>query len=357
MRVSGSPLSTQITYIRALRDLMVNCGDVPENLSVERIKTYLSSLRTHLSSSALNLRVCGIKYYFRHVVKRLDLVVDIPNPRVAKYVQEVLSEADLAVLFAACTSMRELAMLHLLYDCGLRSREVCYLKLSDFDKIHRKLTIRNSKGNTMRTLPYSESLRTTLIQYFQTQKTPPSVFLFENKETAGKGIAPETLYALLFDSAWQTLNQFGWDKRWLGAQIGATMILHTWGQNLSLHPHLHCIVPSGGLGKDGKWQHPKKGNEKFLFPVNAMKSVFKAIFLRELNKKIVAKSVALPPMFSLEKADYKAWKNALYEKEWVIYAKRPFGGPQAVIEYLGRYTHYLSRKPSGRWQSRTIAYN
>ena len=188
MRVSGSPLSTQMTYIRALRDLMVHCGDVPENLSAERIKTYLSSLRGRLSSSALNLRVCGIKYYFRHVVKRLDLVVDIPNPRVAKYVQEVLSEGDLAVLFGACTSMRELAMLHLLYDCGLRSREVCYLKLSDFDKIHRKLTIRNSKGNTMRTLPYSESLRTTLTQYFQTQRTPPSVFLFENKETAGKGI-------------------------------------------------------------------------------------------------------------------------------------------------------------------------
>ena len=107
--------------------------------------------------------------------------------------------------------------------------------------------------------------------------------------------APETLYALLFDSTWQTLNQFGWDKRWLGAQIGATMILHTWGQNLSLHPHVHCIVPSGGLKKDGRWQHPRKGNEKFLFPVNAMKSVFKAIFLRELNEKIVAKSVALLP--------------------------------------------------------------
>jgi site-specific recombinase XerD len=83
----------------------------------------------------LNLRVCGIKYYFRNVFKRLDLVVDIPNPRVSRYVQEVLSEGDLGILFGACRSMRELAMLHLLYDCGLRSREVCYLKLSDFDKM------------------------------------------------------------------------------------------------------------------------------------------------------------------------------------------------------------------------------
>ena len=189
MRVSGSPLTTQITYIRSLRDLMEDCGDLPEHLTVDRIKTHLSGLRDILSSSALNLRVCGIKYYFRHVVKRLDLVVDVPNPRVAKYVQEVLSEADLGVLFAACTSMRELALLHLLYDCGLRSREVCQLKLSDFDKIHRKLTIRKGKGNRMRTIPYSEALRTTLTQYFKSLRTPPTVFLFENKEVVGQGIS------------------------------------------------------------------------------------------------------------------------------------------------------------------------
>ena len=153
MLVSGSPYSTQVTYIRAIRDLMEDCGSIPEDLSAERIKAHLSSLRPRLSSSPLNLRVCGIKYYFRHVVKRLDLVVDIPNPRVAKYVQEVLSERDLGILFGACRSMRELAMLHLLYDCGLRSREVCYLKLSDFDKIHRKITLRNSTGGDKKQMP------------------------------------------------------------------------------------------------------------------------------------------------------------------------------------------------------------
>ena len=188
MQVEGSPLSTQITYIRALRDLMEDCGDIPENLSAERIKLHLSSLRSRLSSSPLNLRVCGIKYYFRHVVKRLDLVVDIPNPRVAKYVQEVLTEGDLQCLFSACTSMRELALLHLLYDCGLRSREVSQLKLTDFDKVHRKLTIRNSKGRALRTVPYSDCLRQTLTAYFKSLKAYPLVFLFENKEQAGRGI-------------------------------------------------------------------------------------------------------------------------------------------------------------------------
>ena len=153
---------------------------------------------------------------------------------------------------------------------------------------------------------------------------------------------PSVLYGILFDSAWATLNQFGQDKRWLGAQTGATMILHTWGQNLSLHPHVHCIVPSGGLKKEGSWQSAKRGNEKFLYPVKAMSGVFKAIFLGKLKEKIASQTVVLPPTFDLEKAAFKAWKNDLYSKPWVIYAKRPFGGPQQIIEYLGRYTHKVA---------------
>ena len=85
-----------------------------------------------------------------------------------------------------------------------------------------------------------------------------------------------------------------------------------------------------------------------MFPVKAMQSVYRAIFLRELKEKIVSKSIVLPPTFSLEKPVLKAWLNDLYDNTWVIYAKRPFGGPKQVIEYLGRYTHYLSRKPSGK---------
>lgn len=154
--------------------------------------------------------------------------------------------------------------------------------------------------------------------------------------------APAAMYHLLFESAKATLQQFGQDKRWLGAQIGTTMVLHTWGQNLSSHPHVHCIVPSGGLKKEGTWQHPKKGNEQFLFPVKAMKSVYRGIFMKGLKDLIASKTINLPPDFSLDKTIYKSWLNALYEKEWVIYAKRPFGGPKQVIEYLGRYTHKVA---------------
>ena len=154
--------------------------------------------------------------------------------------------------------------------------------------------------------------------------------------------APSVMYDLLFNSAKQTLQQFGRDERWLGAEIGVTMVLHTWGQNLSLHPHVHCIVPNGGLKKDGTWQFPKRGNDKFLFPVLAMQSVYKAVFMKDLNALIHANALNLPPDFSVEKPVYKEWKNALYAKNWVIYAKRPFGGPKQVIDYLGRYTHKVA---------------
>jgi Putative transposase len=106
---------------------------------------------------------------------------------------------------------------------------------------------------------------------------------------------------------------------------------------------VHVIVPNGGLNKDGTWQFPRQGNEKFLFPVKAMQSVYKALFMKGLHALIQGGSMVLPTDFPIHKSDYKVWKEALYQKSWVIYAKRPFGGPQQVIEYLGRYSHNLFR--------------
>jgi len=147
----------------------------------------------------------------------------------------------------------------------------------------------------------------------------------------------KTMYNLLFRSAWQTLCTFAADKKWLGAKTGATMVLHTWGQNLMLHPHVHCIVPGGGLDTGGNWNPAKKGR-RFLFPVKAMSRVFRAIFLKELLLHIGAEDFILPAGFPEGKA-LKKWRQGLYEKPWVVYAKRPFGGPAQVVEYLGRYTH------------------
>lgn len=152
---------------------------------------------------------------------------------------------------------------------------------------------------------------------------------------------PRFMYGTLFDSAWATLQKFAADPKWLGAQTGATMVLHTWGQNLSLHPHVHCIVPGGGLGAQGRWLKSRAGSERFLYPVKAMRRVYRAIFMKNLCATLESGELVLPesgPEFYDPRA-YSAWKNARYAKPWVVYAKRPFGGPKQVIGYLGRYTH------------------
>jgi len=137
---------------------------------------------------------------------------------------------------------------------------------------------------------------------------------------------PKAVYDSLFAAAWSTLNSFGHDPKHLGAQVGMISILHTWGQQLTLHPHLHCIVPGGGLTKAGKWK-AAKSKGKFLFPVKAMSQVFRARYLEQLRKRCKPSQGLL---------------NKLYKKNWVVYAKRPFAHPMAVIEYLGRYTHKVA---------------
>lgn len=137
---------------------------------------------------------------------------------------------------------------------------------------------------------------------------------------------PKQLYNLLFASAWSVIRDFGANTKMLGARMGMIAVLHTWGQNLSLHPHLHCIVPAGGITPHGKWK-TSRSKGRFLFPVKAMGSVFRARFVEGLRKQ------ADPlPMLT----------DKLFEKPWVVYAKRPFFGPRQVIEYLGRYTHKIA---------------
>ena len=138
---------------------------------------------------------------------------------------------------------------------------------------------------------------------------------------------PSKIYKLLFDTAWSVIKDFAQDEKHLGAEAGMISILHSWGQNLSLHPHLHCIVPGGGLTKAGFWKYARS-NGKFLFPVKAMSQVFRARFVAALRSLFKG----LEPVFF----------NDLFSKPWVVYAKRPFGGPKQVIEYIGRYTHKIA---------------
>lgn len=135
--------------------------------------------------------------------------------------------------------------------------------------------------------------------------------------------APKEVYDALFTAAWKTLEEFGKN---VGVKMGMISVLHTWGQNLSLHPHLHCIVPGGGINKEGNWKNIR-ADGKFLFYVGSLSSVFRAKYVDELAKKVVLD---------------KKLRNSLFDKEWVVYAKQPFGNAHSVVEYLGRYTHKIA---------------
>ena len=152
---------------------------------------------------------------------------------------------------------------------------------------------------------------------------------------------PTFCYDLLFRAAWQTLNTFARDPKWLGACAGASLVLHTWGQNLMLHPHVHCIVPSGGLDANEQWVGPKRTGRKsgFLFPVEAMSKIFRSIFLKEFMAAWRGGRLNPPPSAPTTTKNIVIWRRKRYRQDRVVYAKTPFGGPDAVVEYLGRYTH------------------
>ena len=182
MSLKNNAFATRQSYIRGLRNLMLHFDQLPEECSVDQIKAFLVHQRDkkELSSSTVNLRVCGLKYYFRHVVHRLDLVIKIPNPRIQKYDTEILSMEELKTLRRSCRDMRQLLIISLLYDTGIRVRELVRLRPGDFDKHHRTITIRNSKGNKTRVVNYGLQLRNTLNKYIKARGSMPQNTLLES---------------------------------------------------------------------------------------------------------------------------------------------------------------------------------
>ena len=154
---------------------------------------------------------------------------------------------------------------------------------------------------------------------------------------------PRVVYNLLFTTAWQTVQVFAADPKYLGAQAGMIAVLHTWGQNLSLHPHVHCIVPGGGLTAQGKWKDAK-GKDKFLFPAKAMSKVFRAKFVAALRLAFQQDKLSFTAQSKQcqDKHSFARLMRSLFLKPWNIHAQRPFAGPEQVIRYLGRYTHRIA---------------
>jgi hypothetical protein len=150
------------------------------------------------------------------------------------------------------------------------------------------------------------------------------------------------VFNLLFAAASQSLLTMAGSDKYLGAEIGFTAVLHTWGRNLLFHPHLHCVVTGGGLSTDGTRWIPTNG--KYLLPVKALGRLFRGKFLAALDLAYRNGELDLAGS-SAELQAPPAWrrfKDHLYEKDWVVYAKPPFGGPEQVFKYLGHYSHRIA---------------
>ena len=149
---------------------------------------------------------------------------------------------------------------------------------------------------------------------------------------------PALIYRLLFKAASRTLLEFGRNPRWLGGELGITMVLHTWGQNLGQHIHVHCIVTDGGLSPDGqRWFPPVRRG--FLFPTAALSKVFRGKYLDFLDAAHRDGEFRLKAVSDDDSHEFECLKTALRAHDWVVYTKAPFADAGHVLAYLGRYTH------------------
>ncbi|MBI2370555.1 MAG: IS91 family transposase, partial [Deltaproteobacteria bacterium] len=174
------------------------------------------------------------------------------------------------------------------------------------------------------------------VEYFHIVFTLPHVL---NALAQGNS---RVVYTLLFRAAADTLAAFGRDPAHLGGEIGVVAILHTWGQTLAQHLHLHCVVTGGALARDGsRWVPCRPG---FLFPVRALAEVFRGKYLAALQRAFDRGALSFAgSVASLADAEaFAAFLAQLRQAAWIVYAKRPFAGPEQVFDYLGRYTHRVA---------------
>jgi len=150
------------------------------------------------------------------------------------------------------------------------------------------------------------------------------------------------IYDLLFRASAETLLEVARDPRHLGAEIGFFTVLHTWNQKLGLHPHVHCVIPAGGLSLD--LTHWVKSRDRFFLPIHVLRRVFRGKFVAALRQAFQEGQLNFHGNLTglAQPKTFAAWLRPLFRKDWVVYSKPPFGGPEYVLQYLGRYTHRVA---------------
>jgi len=179
-------------------------------------------------------------------------------------------------------------------------------------------------------------LSTTFTSYFHV------VFTLPHQLNALIRQNPVELYNLLFRSVAETLMEVAANPKHLGAEIGFFAILHTWGQNILFHPHIHCVVPSGGLAPGRT--HRIRGSATFFLPVKVLHQVFRGKFIDGLQQAFTQKRLNFSGLIQhlADAKSFAGFVRKLHRQEWVVYTKPSFGGPEQVLRYLGRYTHRVA---------------
>jgi Putative transposase/Transposase zinc-binding domain len=244
----------------------------------------------------------------------------LKNSHVAEEIKKVI----LSIIYCRTEKMKR--RLKSCDDCGYEEYTYCSCRNRNCPKC---LTYAKEKWIDSR---IQEILNT---RYFHTVFTVPhelNEIILNNQKV---------MYNILFRSVSETLTDLGKDKNHLGAQIGATMVLHTWDQKLLPHNHIHAIIPGGGLSFDGKWVNCKK---KIFIHVKVLAKVFRGKFIEKLKTAYNAGELVFPKEmeYLYNKGDFKDLIDNLSKKNWYVYSKKTFSGPRAVIEYLGRYTHKIA---------------
>jgi hypothetical protein len=211
--------------------------------------------------------------------------------------------------------------------CGYRKISYCSCRNRHCPKCHERARAQWLEQRAAELLP---------VEYFHVVFTLP-------QRLAPLALQNQRLiYGILFRAAAETLTRIAGDPRHLGARIGFLAVLHTWGQNLNHHPHLHCVVPGGGIALDQRrWIWCRR---QFLFPVKVLSRLFRAKFVAYLKTAFRDGKLGFHGELksSSERRNFVEWLSPVAGTEWVVYAKPPFGGPRQVLKYLARYTHRVA---------------
>lgn len=308
MVLKGYSPKTQKSYLYAVEKVARHFGRSPDTIDVGELERYFLYLLTEkgLASASVRLIVNGMRFLNNQVLQRPARDFLVRYPKRAQRIPELLTRDEVHRILSHTRSLKHHTLLATCYAAGLRVSELVHLRVRDIDSARDLVHIRSGKGN-------------------KDHQLNPWVQLH-----------PEVLYAVLFKAVWHTLRSFGDDPKRLDGQLGMTAVLHTWGQNLSQHVHLHCLIPGGAYHREHDEWHSARST--YLFPVKALSRRYRGRMVSELRQ---AYDEGLLSQLT-DAAGVERMMASLMETPWVVFARSTCQHSDTVLTYLARYTHRIA---------------